>query len=187
MSLFVCVLSLLDFFCLVFFFRWCSSDCFGVACIFAAVLCLAAGGGVYPRAPHYVVATSESIAGVYLFGILVSLLLFDLAYLCFRVLRRILIFLSTVSYWMWFRCWGFPLTCFITTLSPFTNVTMIKLLFCVASWVVSALDFHAVDPGSMPGLNTWLVRIPVYSEVLFTERVILMMYYKILDSLKWKE
>ena len=36
---------------------------------------------------------------------------------------------------------------------------------CVAGWVVSALDFHAVDPGSIPGLNTWLGPIPVKSEV----------------------
>ena len=31
--------------------------------------------------------------------------------------------------------------------------------------MVSALDFHAVDPGSIPGLNMRLVRIPVKSEV----------------------
>ena len=44
---------------------------------------------------------------------------------------------------------------------------------CVTGWVVSHLDFHADDPGSIPGLNTWLVWIPVYSEVQCTEGVIL--------------
>ena len=31
---------------------------------------------------------------------------------------------------------------------------------CGCGCVVSALDFHAVDPGLIPGLNTWLVGIP---------------------------